>query len=187
MKNNYLIAVVAAAVSVGLVAMFACVAVVGYGKVKARAVASREQAEADKPYSIVVTDEKGAVVGKDVGTPIAVDEWKLWEEFGTSNRIASDAKYNGKYIRLTGSLSGISKLPNGSYRLGLCRQHDSFGNASSAITATIRKGEEPKFAKVEVGHRVVLVAKVIGKEGSSRSPDGYIVALEDARFVEPSR
>jgi hypothetical protein len=166
---------------------------VGYWALRLKAPA---QAQLQGP----ATDRQGTGTDRKVplGEPIAtVNAVDLFQEFA-KNELAADERYNGKTIRVSGSLLGAKKDAKGRYAAGFevfamtGLSPAAYARLSPKEKQWFREGHYPpnvlcyidpdaqgQFAKLPAESNATIIGRCVGRRQDSEVPDGYVVVLED--------
>jgi hypothetical protein len=132
-------------------------------------------------FGSAVGDPDKTAPDKDVVSAMAV-----WQDYRV-NVPGADKQWKGKTVKISGDFHSVKKAKDGRYFVGLyiVDPKKYAPNIVCFIDETARKD----FAQLKVGQSIKMSGKVVGRQdvGRKESPSpvylGYIVKLEDCRFI----
>jgi hypothetical protein len=128
-----------------------------------------------------------------LGKPVAtLDAATLWQEFG-ANALQADSKYNGKVLKVTGTVNaiepieggryfvGFEVLPQGGLPTGQYRRPSDSRHPAMIICYPDSAGQS-KFEEAKKGQVFEVLGRCVGRKNDPTGFQDYIVVMEDCRM-----
>jgi hypothetical protein len=120
---------------------------------------------------------------------VAVSDITLWEAYN-DNAIAADEKYNGKLLKLTGTVHEVTSdaivfnIFSGDVGIGLGGEVHRIPTPAKVV-CRIRPDSKAPFAKAKKDLNFIVLGRCVGQVRDGSSYEGKAIVLEDCRAAAP--